>query len=151
MHLESAFHYTVKTEGPLEDVTGSADGDVQYWKVSEARLEGPHISASLAMPGSDWMRLGRDGFWRPDVRIAFIAHDDSTILLHYTGLVQQTETFKKAAETNHETTWADQYLRLQLHFTAGSEKYRWLEQSLFVARGRLLGTGRLEYEVFRVA
>jgi hypothetical protein len=33
---------------------------------------------------------------------------------------------------------------------AGAERYRWLNTSLFVAKGRLLGTGHIEYAVYRV-
>jgi hypothetical protein len=30
------------------------------------------------------------------------------------------------------------------------ERYQWLNRSLFLARGHLLGTYELEYEIFRV-
>jgi hypothetical protein len=30
------------------------------------------------------------------------------------------------------------------------ERYRWLERSLFVAAGRLFGTGEIQYAVHRV-
>jgi hypothetical protein len=32
----------------------------------------------------------------------------------------------------------------------GAERYRWLNTSLFVAKGRLLGTGSFEYAVYRI-
>jgi hypothetical protein len=41
-------------------------------------------------------------------------------------------------------------MRLALHFETGSQRYLWLNSSLFVAKGRLLGTGHIEYEVYRV-
>jgi hypothetical protein len=151
LELAQEMLYRVKTEGPLPDTTGSPHGQRQYWKVSEAELEGPRIKAKLAMPGSDWMNVSEDGFWRPDVRIAFEADDASTLLLHYTGLVEQTDKFKQAAQQNKPTNWQDQYMRLSMHFETGSRNYAWLNRSLFVARGRLLGTGQIEYEVYRVA
>ena len=70
--------------------------------------------------------------------------------MHYTGLVQQTKTFKQAAEANKPTDWNDQYMRLTMRFDAGAERYRWLNTSLFVAKGRLLGTGSIEYAVYRI-
>lgn len=70
--------------------------------------------------------------------------------MHYTGLVEQNEAFKKAAEANQPTAWGDQYMRLMIRFDTGAENYRWLNQSLFIARGRLLGTGQIEYAVSRV-
>jgi hypothetical protein len=118
---------------------------------SEAEVvEGPRIKARLAAPGSDWMRVSDDGFWRPDVRMPFQTDDGETVLMHYTGLVQQTDTFKQAAEANQPTEWNDQYMRLTMHFDTGAERYRWLNTSLFVAKGRLLGTGSIEYAVYRI-
>jgi len=35
-------------------------------------------------------------------------------------------------------------------FATGADRYRWLNTSLFVAAGRLLGTGKIEYAVHRV-
>ena len=41
-------------------------------------------------------------------------------------------------------------MRMAMRFDTGAERYRWLNTSLFVAGGRLLGTGHIEYEVWRV-
>jgi hypothetical protein len=75
MNLTPEFTYRVKTEGPLPETKGSPRGDRQYWIVAEAQLEGPRINAKLAAPGSDWMNVSSDGFWRPDVRLPFITDD----------------------------------------------------------------------------
>jgi hypothetical protein len=45
----------------------------------------------------------------------------------------------------------DQYMRPMMRFDTGAPAYRWLNTSLFIARGRLLGTGHIEYEVYRVS
>jgi Protein of unknown function (DUF3237) len=142
--------YTVRTTNPLEPTVGAPFGAKQYWQVSEATLEGSRIKAELAGTGMDWMSVGSDGFWRPDVHTQFITDDGAIILLHYTGLVEQTEGFAAAAEADQPTDWIDQYMRLALHFETGSQRYLWLNSSLFVAKGRLLGTGHIEYEVYRV-
>jgi hypothetical protein len=54
----------------------------------------------------------------------FQTGDGETVLMHYTGLVQQTDTFKQAAEANQPTEWNDQYMRLTMHFDTGAERYR---------------------------
>ena len=41
-------------------------------------------------------------------------------------------------------------MRLALRFETGARQYLWLNTSLFIAKGRLLGTGHIEYEVYRV-
>ena len=138
------------TADPLPSTAGSPDGERVYWTVKDAVLEGPRLRARLAAPGMDWMAASDDGFWRPDVRAAFLAEDGATIFMHYTGLVQQTDRFKAAAEADKSTAWEDQYMRLVLHFEAGAPEYKWLTQNIFVAAGRLLGTGRIEYAVHRL-
>jgi hypothetical protein len=148
--LEFAMTYVVRTSSPLDPTTDSPWGARQYWQVSEANLDGPSIKARLAATGVDWMGVGADGFWRPDVHAQFLTDDGAVVLMHYTGLVQQTARFAEAAEADEPTDWGDQYMRLSIRFETGASRYAWLNTSLFIARGRLLGTGHIEYQVYRV-
>lgn len=148
--LEEEMTYRVTARGPLDTTEGSPWGARQYWEMAEATLSGPRISAELAMPGGDWMAVSDDGFWRPDVRNQLRTDDGAVVLMRYTGLVEQNADFKAAAEEDRETSWDDQYMRMAVTFETGDERYRWLNESLFVARGRLLGTGHVEYTIYRV-
>jgi Protein of unknown function (DUF3237) len=148
--LEYAMTYVVRTSNALDPTTDSPWGARQYWQVSEATLDGPDINAHLAATGVDWMGVSDDGFWRPDVRAQFLTDDGAVVLMYYTGLVQQTARFAEAAEVDEHTDWADQYMRLSIRFETGTPRYAWLNTNLFVARGRLLGTGHIEYQVYRV-
>ncbi|HEY6740745.1 MAG TPA: DUF3237 domain-containing protein [Lapillicoccus sp.] len=140
--------YRVTTTEPLEPTQGAPAGARQYWKVSAAELVGPRIRASLAGTGVDWMGVGSDGFWRPDVRAQFRTDDGEIVLMHYTGLVEQSPAFQ--AEADRPTSWDEQYMRLAITFDTGAAAYSWLTTSLFVAAGRLLGTGKIEYDVHRI-
>jgi hypothetical protein len=102
------------------------------------------------MPGSDWMVVSSDGYGRPDVRVPLMSDDGALILMHYVGLVEQSERFVEAAANDEPTGWDDQYMRFSFCFETGSERHRWLTQRLFVGRGHLLGTTELEYEIHRV-
>jgi hypothetical protein len=148
--LEQEMVYRVRTTSPLAPTAGSPRAVIQYWQVSEAELAGKRIRARLAATGMDWMRVSPDGFWRPDVRAQFMTDDGAVILMHYAGLVEQTARFKAAAESDQPTEWDAQYMRLSITFDTGDARYDWLNKSLFVAAGRLLGTGRIEYAVYRV-
>lgn len=66
-------------------------------RMTAGTLTGERINARIPMPGGDWMSRSPDGFWRPDVRVPSVTDDAAIILLHYTGLVEQTDAFKKAA------------------------------------------------------
>jgi hypothetical protein len=52
----------------------------------------------------------------------FVTDDGAIILVHYTGLVEQTDRFKQAAEADRSTEWTDQYMRLTLRFETGACK-----------------------------
>jgi hypothetical protein len=141
----------VTTVEPLTPTTGSPSGPRQYWQVSEAELVGDRIRASLAATGSDYMRMTGDGYYRPHVRLQVVTDDGAPVLVEYTGLVEQTDALARAAEDDTETDWADHYIRLSIRFDTGAEKYSWLNTNLFVAAGRITGTGKLEYAIHRVA
>jgi hypothetical protein len=150
MQLEYEMTYWVRTTNPSEPTQGSPQGAIQYWQVSDATLKGARIDARLLASGGDWMAMSHDGFWRPDVRVQFKTDDGAVILLKYTGLVEQSARFKLAAEKNQATEWRDQYMRLSLQFATGAARYAFLNTNLFVAQGRLLGTGQIEYAIYRV-
>jgi hypothetical protein len=151
LRLVPEFRYRVTTTTPLGPTAGSPLGRTQYWQVSAAELEGPRIRARLAAPGSDWMRMTPDGLWRPNVQAPFLTESNDLILMSYTGLVEQTNAFVAAAEQDRETTFADQYMRLVLTFDTGASEFLWLTRNIFIAAGRLLGTGRIEYAVYRLS
>jgi hypothetical protein len=148
--LEYEMSYRFRVRGPLPPTEGSPRGARQYWEMTEGTLSGDRIQAKIAMPGGDWHVVGSDRFGRPDVRVQFVTDDDAVILLHYGGLVERTSAFNEAAKAGAATDWTDQYMRMFMTFDTGSERYAWLNQHLFIARGRLAGPGEIEYEIYRV-
>jgi hypothetical protein len=94
-----------------------------------------------------WLVL--TGFGGLTFHAQFVTDDGAVILMHYTGLVEQTEHFESAAGANEPTNWADQYMRLAIRFETGAKQYAWMNTNLFIAAGRLEGTGRIEYAVYR--
>ena len=81
-----------RIEGPLGPTTGSPAR--LCWKIAEATLNGPRISASLAMPGTDWLRLDRGGIRRQDQRTQFLTGDGTLILMRpWLGLVLTGRVF----------------------------------------------------------
>jgi hypothetical protein len=148
--FEREMLYRVRPRGPLGRTDGSSSGVREYWELIEAELVGPRIRATSLGAGGDWFRVdSSDGLSRPDVRMQFVTNDGALVLLRYTGLVRATEAFLRAAENGGSTEFADQYMRMQLTFDTGAAAYRWLNESLWLAEGRL-DSGRIEYAVYRV-
>ena len=75
----------------------------QYWEMTRGTLTGDGLRAEIAMPGSDWMVMSPDGYGRPDVRVPLRADDGALILMHYMGLVEQSERFMAAADNDEPT------------------------------------------------
>ena len=141
--------FAERIEGPLGPTTGFPSR--LCWKIAEATLAGPRISASLAMPGTDWLRIEGSGIRRQDQRTQFLADDGTLILMRYdAGLIRADASFSQALYSGRQTGFADQYMCMTPLFDVSSDRYAWLTQSLFIARGRLAGPKRIEYELYRV-
>lgn len=149
--LEYEMTYRETIDGPLAPTTGAPLGDRLCWQVTTATLTGERIDASLAMPGTDWMRLGPDGIRRQDLRAQLLTGDGTTVLLHYdTGLIRPSEKFLHALRDGGATDWGDQYMRMVPEFDVAAGPYEWLSQNLFVAEGRIADTRTIEYRIYRV-
>jgi hypothetical protein len=59
LELKYEMTFAERIEGPLGPTTGSPPR--LCWQVPEATLAGPRITASLAMPGIDWIRVDSNG------------------------------------------------------------------------------------------
>jgi hypothetical protein len=57
------------------------------------------------------------------VRVQLVTDDGAVVLLHYTGLVEQTDRFAAAAAEQRETGFGDQHMRMVFTFDTGAERY----------------------------
>jgi hypothetical protein len=148
IELEYEMTFTERISGPLGPTIGSPAR--LCWQIAEAALSGPRINASLAMPGTDWIRLESDGLRRQDQRTQFLTDDAALILMRYdAALIRGGEEFEQALANGRPTAFTDQYMYMTPQFEVSDESYNWLTRSLFIARGRLAGPKRVEYELYR--
>ena len=151
IELEPAMIYRLDVTGPAAAAEAAVPNTRrQFWQMTGATLEGPKIRAATVMPGIDWFTPYPDGYGRPHVRLAFRTDDGALVLLEYRGIVHASAAFTQAIESNTATHWDDQYMRMALTFDTSDERYAWLMESLFIARGRLLAAKSIEYDVYRV-
>ncbi len=149
--LEYEMTYAETIEGPLGPTTGSPLGQRLCWQVTTATLSGPRINATLAMPGTDWLRLGDDGIRRQDLRAQLVTDDGELTLLRYDlALIRSSERFLAALAAGEATEFEDQYMRMAPQFEVAAGRYAWLGESLFLGRGRLTGPNAIAYEIYRV-
>lgn len=117
--------------------------------VTGGAAKGERISGQLTGGGADWALIGPDGWARLDVRGQITTPDGAVLYLTYGGVMQLSEKVMAAIGSTEETSYDDQYFRTAPRLETGDDRYAWVNQTVFVARGRISSKG-VEYEVFRV-
>jgi hypothetical protein len=149
MDLQLEFTYEASLAAPLMIGNGPY-GTRAFFPVTEGRAKGDRISGSFVGGGGDWLLIGSDGWGRLDVRAQIETDDGALLYLSYHGVLELTEKVMAATRTMaEETEFDDQYFRIAPRLETGDERYEWVNQSVFVGRGRLL-PGGVTYEVYRV-
>jgi Protein of unknown function (DUF3237) len=147
--LEYEMTFAERIEGPLGPTIGSPPR--MCWQIAEATLTGPRITASLAMPGIDWIRVDDGGVRGQDQHMQFLTKDGTLILVRYdAALIRADEQFSQALASGRETSFAGQCMRMTPQFHLSNHAYDWLTHNLFSGRGRLSGPKQIEYELYRV-
>ena len=122
-----------------------------FFEVVDGRFEGKRLNGKILTGGGDWLLAGADGFGRLDVRAQFLTDDGAAIYLSYHGLLEMNAKVQAAVgDTQVSTDFGDQYFRTNPRFETGDPRYAWLNQSLFLAEGRLIPGRTVEYKVYRV-
>jgi hypothetical protein len=146
--LVPEFTLTVNVKPPVQIGAGPF-GIRMYSEITGGRAQGERINADLASGGGDWLLVGPDGFGRLDVRVVIHTDDGATVYVQYPGLISLNEAVTTALATGGTTQFEDQYFRATPQFETGDERYKWLQQNVFVSEGRVLDGG-IQYRVHRV-
>lgn len=149
MNLEYEFSYVATLKEPLQIGAGPF-GSRAFFEVTGGSFEGKRLNGKILTGGGDWILIGPDGYGRLDVRAQFVTHDGAALYTHYTGLLHMNDKVAKASASGGATDYGDQYFRTTPRFETGDARYAWLNQSIFVAEGRI-APGGVEYKVYRVA
>jgi hypothetical protein len=148
MNFEFEFTFAATLKPPVEIGAGPF-GVRTFFEASGGTVEGKRIKAKGLTGGGDWLLIGTDGFARLDVRAQFLTEDGVSIYVYYPGLLELNQKVGEALASGGSTDYADQYFRTTPRFECGDPRYAWLNQSLFVAEGRI-GPSMVEYKVYRV-
>jgi hypothetical protein len=114
-------------------------------------FDGDRLKGTLVPGTVDWFLLGTDGFGRLDARVTFLTHDGAVLYASYFGLLQVTPGIMDVLGGGQTPTeYEDHYFRTQPRFETGDERYAWINQTYFVAEGRLVPGPAVDYRVYRV-
>ena len=149
LELKQEFSFWVSLKPPIDFGLGPL-GQRIYVEVTGGEATGDRFKARAVGGAGDWILVGPDGFGRIDVRLQFETDDNAHVYVQYFGLLELNPAAAQALATGGGTKYEDQYFRTTPRLETGDPRYAWMNQSVFVARGRLREGGGVEYEVFRL-
>jgi hypothetical protein len=128
-------------------------GDRTIFEVTGGEVTGDRLSGTMRTGGADWILACPDGWGRLDVRAAFTTHDGATIYIQYFGVIEYTEAALAAVAGERSSDYHEHYFRTSPRLESGDPRYAWVNQTLFVAEGRIHPAQpgpTVEYRVYRV-
>jgi Protein of unknown function (DUF3237) len=151
MSLDLAHEFSFwLTLNPSVDFGTGPSGHRTYFEVTGGAATGKRFNANAFGGGGDWILVGPDNYARLDVRLQFKTEDGALVYIQYLGLLELNAKVDEVMGGGAGTDYSDQYLRATLRLETSDERYAWLNQSVFVARGHFLEGPKVEYEVYRV-
>ena len=107
--------------GPAQEVGKGPHGVRRIVPLAGGKIEGPKIKGEVLAFGADWVLIRPDGVIELDVRATIKTDDGELVYARYGGLVDSPRD----------------YFSITLIFETGSEKYGWLNNSIYVGLGKL--------------
>ena len=119
----------------LADVDPQIDaGHTSIAPVTGGTFSGPGIAGTIHPGGGDWITQV-SGHRSLDVRITLETDDGEFIYMSYTGIIRSGEN--------------GLYWRVRPVFQTASEKYDWLNHSVFIGKNKQV-PGKVAYDIFRI-
>ncbi|KAH8821886.1 hypothetical protein F5884DRAFT_746173 [Xylogone sp. PMI_703] len=124
--------------------------------VTHGFIEGPNIRGTILPGGSDWQTIDHStGLAYLDVRFQAKTDDGEYIYLHYPGILKADEALRKfvAGDAGKTTSYGDHHFWITPVIEASGQKYKWLEENIFVGQGRIVVDDQgqaVDYQVYKV-
>jgi Protein of unknown function (DUF3237) len=125
-------------------------GERTIYEVLSGEVTGERINGTMGTGGADWILAGPDGFGRLDVRATMHTNDGANIYVQYFGVIEYTEAALAAVDGSRSSDFDEHYFRITPRLETGDERYSWVNQTIFVADGRIHPGPIAEYRVHRV-
>jgi len=137
MELEHFATLTLKVAGDGLYMLGPTPAGTRIiQEISEARLEGPRLKASLlGTANADWLAIDAQGVGTFDIRMTLRTDDGVPIYLAYRGRADWSEGLGKGP------------VLVGAEFESGHDDYRWLNGLHLFGRGTVGEGGALVYEL----
>jgi hypothetical protein len=149
--MDSEYVFTMRGRlGPPIDFGSSLTGHRMYYALTGGTIEGPEIKGEILPGGGDWIKMHGGRRAELDVRLHVRTEDGSLIYIHYPGWMELNEKVLVALSGGPETGYDDLYARATPRMETGSSAYSWVNDTVFICRGRVIAGPTIEVEVFRL-
>lgn len=118
--------------------------------VTAGRFEGPKLSGTVEIGGTDWIRIRTDGVRQLDVRLGLRTQDGGLIAMRYEGYRLASDETLAVERTGVDLPAADHWYRVSAFFEVGDERYDWLNRVVAVGLGTRLPPAGPIYDFFDV-
>jgi hypothetical protein len=149
VELVHEFTFTAELKEPVPIGLGPY-GDRNIFEIVRGEVTGERIRGTMGTGGADWILAGPDGYGRLDVRGTLQTHDGAFVYVQYYGVIEYTDATLAAVAGEKSSDYGDHYFRTTPRLETGDERYAWVNQTVFVADGRVHPGPTVEYRVHRV-
>ena len=149
--LNAAFKIEADIEVPLQVNEGKAIFNVPSGKLIDHKSN--DVIGELVSPSGDWLEIQPSGTMNLNIRDAFKLEDGHNLLATITGRSVPNEVVVPKMESGSLVKGDEMYFVLSLLMETDSEKYRWVNDRVFLGQMTELTMpsevpGKISYDVF---
>ena len=151
--LNAIFTIEADIETPLQVHEGKSIFNVPSGKLIDSKNS--DVIGELVSPSGDWIEIQPSGTMNLNIRDVFKLEDGHNLLATVTGRSVPNEVVVPKMENGSPVSGDEMYFVLSLLMETDSEKYKWVNDRVFLGQMTELtmpseGPGVISYEVFVV-
>lgn len=136
MKLERVMEYSGRIQSPVAEVGVGPLGHRQIYAVVYGSFEGPRLKGNLLPGSADAALSNADGTMWLDLRSTFEPDDGAYIYCQGNG-VWRSDPAQPDKSEGEPAEYGDMYIMSTQQFETGGERYKWLNDMVFVAEGKM--------------
>lgn len=136
--IRAEFLFEVKIpQGPHHLIGDGPRGlrRITYPGAAGATVRGPKLNGTVLQGGGDPFLMRPDGVGEVDARITIQADEGDLIMMSYKGILVYSREALDAQAKGERVPQEKNYFYVSVLFETASERYRWLNAILGIARG----------------
>ncbi len=136
MKFEYLMEYSGRIQSPIAEVGVGPFGKREIYTVAYGSFEGPRLKGKLLPGGGDAALVDANGVLRLDLRITLQTDDGALIYLQGKG-VWRSDPTRSSRPEGEPADYGDMYIMAAPRFETGDERYKWLNEIVCVAKGKM--------------